>query len=55
MPTNKQIYTYVAALLIVSCIVQLPAIFFAEGVYSDDARIWLALTMVTLLMVTIFF
>lgn len=55
MATTKQIYTYVASLLIVSWTVQLPAIFFTEGVYSDDARIWLALTMVSPAMVTLFF
>lgn len=55
MATTKQIYTYVASLLIVSWTIQLPAIFFTEGVYSDDARIWLALTMVSPAMVTFFF
>lgn len=55
MATTKQIYTYVASLLIVSWIAQLPAIFFTEGVYSEDARIWLALTMVSPAMVTFFF
>lgn len=55
MATTKQIYTYLASILIVSWTVQLPAIFFTEGVYSEDARIWLALTMVSPAMVTFFF
>ena len=55
MATTNQIYTYVVSLLIVSWIAQLPAIFFTEGVYSEDARIWLALTMVSPAMVTFFF
>jgi membrane protease YdiL (CAAX protease family) len=55
MATTKQIYTYMASLLIVSWTVQLPAILFTEGVYSEDARIWLALTMVSPAIVTFFF
>lgn len=55
MATKKQLYTYIALLLIVSWAIQILAIINIEDVYSDSARMWLAGTMMTPLLVTIYF
>ncbi len=55
MATKKQIYSYILILLIVSWTVQIVAIIITGDINSDAARIWLAGTMLTPLVVTIFF
>jgi len=55
MATEKQIYLYILTLLIVSWTVQIVAIIITGDINSDAARIWLAGTMLTPLVVTIFF
>ncbi|QNA42942.1 CPBP family intramembrane glutamic endopeptidase [Lacibacter sediminis] len=55
MATTKQLYTYIALLLIVSWTIQILAIISTGSVNSDPARIWLAGTMLTPLVVTIYF
>lgn len=55
MATKKQVYTYIAALLIVSWTIQILAIIITGDINSDAARLWLVGTMLTPLIVTIFF
>jgi uncharacterized protein len=55
MATNKQLYTYIALLLIVSWTIQILAIISTGSINSDAARIWLGGTMLTPLVVTIYF
>ena len=55
MGTKKQIYLYVGLLLLVSWIIQITAIVITGNINSDEARIWLAATMMTPLVVTIIF
>jgi len=55
MATKKQLYTYIALLLIVSWTIQILAIISTGSINSDAARIWLGGTMLTPLVVTIYF
>lgn len=55
MATKKQIYFYIAFLLIVSWAIQIIAIFVTRDINSDDARIWLVALMFTPLVVTILY
>ena len=55
MTTKKQICSYIAALLIVSWTIQIFAIIITGDINTDAARVWLAGTMLTPLVVTIIF
>jgi len=55
MATKRQIYFYISLLLIVSWTIQILAITITGGINTDDARIWLVCTMLSPLVVTIFF
>jgi membrane protease YdiL (CAAX protease family) len=55
MATKKQIYYYIALLLIVSWTIQILAILITNDINSDAARIWLVGAMLSPFVVTIFF
>ncbi len=55
MATKKQIYFYVALLLLVSWAIQILAIIVTGDINSDGARIWLVALMFTPLVVTILY
>lgn len=55
MITKKQIYIYIAVLLLVSWAIQILAILITGDINSDSARIWLVGTMLTPFLVTIIF
>lgn len=55
MTTKKQICSYIAVLFIVSWTIQILAIIITGDINSDTARVWLAGTMLTPIVVTIFF
>jgi membrane protease YdiL (CAAX protease family) len=55
MATNRQLYTYISALLAVSWTIQVVAILVTGDANSDAARVWLAGTMLSPLIVTIIF
>lgn len=52
---NRKIYLYIGLLLAVSWAIQIAAIIITGNINSEAARIWLALTMISPLVVTVFF
>lgn len=55
MTIEKLIYKYIGLLVLVSWIIQITAIVITGNINSDEARIWLAGTMMTPMVVTIIF
>ena len=55
MATSKQLYSYILFLLLAGWTVQILAVQITGDPYSEDAQIWLAGTMLTPLVVTLFF
>jgi hypothetical protein len=55
MITNKQIFNYIASLFIISWAIQLIGLLVTGDVNSDDVRVWLAITILSPLFVTIFY
>lgn len=55
MASSKQLYSYILFLLLAGWTVQILAVQITGDPYSEDAQIWLAATMLTPLVVTLFF